>query len=102
LWKILFDPSTNFSPKFKFRIFFLSNTNSQEKNICNTLWDLLGSQVADFQKIVDTSWRISKKLLTEVGDFEAIFDDCIGVRHWVILVVPRRVRKINESIKVAT
>jgi len=33
---------------------------------------------------------------------ESIEDDCAGVQHWVILVAPRRVRKMNSSIEVGT
>ena len=33
------------------------------------------------------------------GDFQ---DDCAGVRHWVILVAARKVRKISYSIEVGT
>ena len=62
-----------------------------EKNLCNTLGlatvgvDLLGSLGLVRVDLLGSSTK-------KVGDFQY---DCAGVRHWVILVTPRRVRKIN-------
>ena len=56
--------------------------------------------------------RISKKVgdfpnlpVQKAGDFQESWGfprNCAGVRYWVILVAPRRVQKINQSIEVGT
>jgi len=50
---------------------------------------------------LSTNLKIFDIALREVGSW-AFPRNCAGVRHWVILVAPRRVRKINHSIEVRT
>jgi len=58
----------------------------QHSRTCQGRWNLLWS----------TCWGGKQK---KVGDFQ---NDCVGIRHWVISLAPRRVRKMNQSIKVRT
>ena len=84
LCQILFNSFPNTSPNSVFSFYLIQIV---KENVCNTLElvrvDLLGSLELVRVDLLG-SWT------RQVGDFQ---DDCAGVRHWVILLAPRRVRQ---------
>ena len=87
---------TPLSPAFPTSVFPFFPILIVKENLCNTLGlggiDLLGSL-----ELVRVD--LSRSLTNKVGDFQ---NDCAGVRHWIILVASRSVRKMNYSIEVGT